>query len=114
MTQRHCLACDLKDQPDLIAKYIEYHAPGNVWAEVTKSLHDAGVEDMEIFITGNRLFMIIEVDETFTFERKATMDASNPKVQEWEALMSQFQQVLPWANEEEKWLPMERIFKLDL
>ncbi|MEL6843781.1 MAG: L-rhamnose mutarotase, partial [Bacteroidota bacterium] len=69
--------------------------------------------DMQIFLTGNRLFMIMEVDESFDPERKKNMDAQNPKVQEWEQLMWGFQQALPWAPAGVKWLEMEQIFQLD-
>ena len=112
MTKRFCLACDLKDQPELIEEYKKYHAPGNTWSEITQSIKAAGVVDMEIYLTGNRLFMIMEVDETFSFERKADLDLSNPRVQEWESLMSTFQKTLPWADKGVKWVVMDRIFKL--
>ena len=111
-TRKHCLTLDLKDDPDLIEEYKRYHAPGNVWPEIVKSIKDSGIVDMEIYITGNRLFMIMEVDETFDAEVKARMDAANPKVQEWEGLMMKFQQLVPWAKDGEKWVGMERIFKL--
>jgi L-rhamnose mutarotase len=68
---------------------------------------------MEIYRTGNRLFMIIRVTTDFSFERKAAMDLSNPVVQKWEALMSQFQKQIPWARPDVKWLLMERVFKFE-
>ena len=111
-TNRYCLALDLKNDPNLIEDYKKHHAPGNAWPEITKSIKDAGITDMEIYLTGNRLFMIMEVDESFDPDRKARMDADNPVVQKWEKLMATFQQTLPWAREGEKWVPMERIFKL--
>ncbi len=110
--KKHYLALDLQDDPELIAQYKEYHAPGNVWPEVLQSLRDSGVVDMEIHLTGNRLFMVLEVDDTFDMERKAQMDTDNPKVQEWEHLMMNFQKLLPWAQDGQKWVPMERVFKL--
>jgi L-rhamnose mutarotase len=67
---------------------------------------------MEIYRTGNRLFMIMDTNENFSFEKKAAMDNTNPKVQEWEQLMWKFQQPLPWAKEGEKWILMEKIFTL--
>ena len=59
------------------------------------------------------MFMIIEAKDDFSFEKKAAMDNSNPKVQEWERLMWKFQQALPQAKPGEKWMKMERIFKLE-
>lgn len=109
---RYCLALDLKDNPDLIEQYKAYHAPGKTWPEIKASIKDSGIRDMEIYLTGNRMFMIMDVDDNFSFERKAAMDAGNRKVQEWEELMWTFQQALPWAKEGEKWVLMERIFAL--
>jgi L-rhamnose mutarotase len=110
MPRRYCLTLDLKNDPALIAEYSRYHE--NVWPEVRKSIRDAGIEDMEIYLLGNRLFMIMEVNDSFSFESKALADNSNPKVQEWEKLMWKFQQPLPQAKPGEKWLLMEKIFKL--
>ena len=66
---------------------------------------------MEIYRTGNRLTMIIEADETFSFHSKSQADAGNPKVQEWEKLMWNYQQALPHAKPGEKWVLMEKIFE---
>ena len=111
-SKRFCFSCDLKNEPDLIAAYKEYHASGKVWPEITKSILDAGIIDMEIYLTGNRMFMIMEVDDSFDGILKAEADVNNPKVQEWEKLMWKFQQQLPWAKGDEKWIEMEKIFKL--
>lgn len=108
--RRYCLALDLKDDPALIAEYRQYHR--EVWPEIIRSIKDAGVEHMEIYLLGTRMCMIMEVNETFSFDKKAEMDRNDPKVQEWEALMWKFQQPLPRAKPGEKWLLMERIFKL--
>lgn len=110
MNRRHCLTLDLKNDPRLIAEYKIYHQ--NVWPEITASLKQTGIEDAEIYLLGTRLFMILEVNENFSFEAKAQADRGNPKVQEWEDLMWNFQKALPQAKPGEKWLPMERIFKL--
>jgi L-rhamnose mutarotase len=107
--RRHCLALDLKDNLTLIAKYEEYHK--NVWPEVLRSLTNSGIINMEIYRIENRLFMIIEVHEDFSFEKKSKMDANNTQVQEWEVLMWNYQKALPFAKPGEKWLPMNKIFE---
>ena len=107
---RYCLALDLKNDPRLIAEYEQYHQ--DVWSEVIESIKRSGIREMEIYRTGNRLFMIMEAEDDFDFEKKAALDAENPKVIEWEALMWRFQQALPWAKEGQKWILMERIFRL--
>lgn len=111
MKRRYCLTLDLKDDPKLIAAYKRYHQ--KIWPEITRSIKEAGIEDMEIYLRGTRMFMIMEVNETFSFEAKKKADELNPKVQEWEALMWRFQQSLPEAEPGEKWLLMERIFSLE-
>lgn len=108
--KRYCLALDLKNDAELITEYERHHK--NVWPEIIKSIKDSGIEVLDIYRTGNRMVMIIEANENFSFEKKALMDNSNPKVMEWENLMWTFQQALPWAKQGEKWIIMEKIFEL--
>lgn len=108
--KRYCLALDLVDDPVLISEYEQHHKIER--KEITASIRDAGIVNMEIYRTGNHLFMIMETEDSFSFERKAEMDASNPKVQEWEELMWKYQKALPGARPGEKWLLMDRIYKL--
>jgi L-rhamnose mutarotase len=84
-----------------------------VWREINQSIKDSGIQKAEIYHTGNRLFMILEVDENFSFDRKAKLDACNPKVQEWESLMWKFQQSLPNSKPNEKWVLMDKIYDLN-
>lgn len=107
---RYCLACDLKDDPALIAEYKKIHQ--NVWPEILKQIKADGITVMDIYLTGNRMFMIMEVKDGFSFEKKAASDTGDPKVQEWENFMWSFQQALPWAKPGEKWVLMEKIFEL--
>ena len=95
----------------MIAEYKRYHE--KIWPEITRSIRDSGIVDMEIHLLGTRMFMIMEVNDSFSFEAKAQVDRLNPKVQEWERLMSTFQKTLPQTKPGEKWLRMERVFKLE-
>jgi L-rhamnose mutarotase len=110
MRDRFCLALDLKDDPALIAEYCRLHE--QIWPEIAASIRVAGIVSMEIWRTGNRLFMVMETDCRFDGAAKALADAANPKVQEWEQLMWRFQQPLPWADPGQKWVPMTKIFDL--
>jgi L-rhamnose mutarotase len=110
--KRYCFALDLIDDENLIAEYEYWHQKQNGWPEIKKSILDAGIKDMEIYRTGNRLFMIMEVGDEYSPDKKAVSDRNNLKVQEWEELMWKFQQPLPWAKEGEKWVMMDQIFKL--
>ena len=109
--KRYCLALDLKNDEALIAEYEAYHR--KVWPEILESIRAAGIEQMEIHRVNNRLFMIMEVNDDFSFEKKAAADASNDKVQQWEELMWKYQQALPLSKPGEKWVLMQKIFSLN-
>ncbi|WP_407482080.1 L-rhamnose mutarotase [Elizabethkingia meningoseptica] len=108
--KKYALALDLKDDENLIRQYEEYHQ--QVWPEIMESITASGIQNMEIYRTGNRLFMTMEVTDDFSFEAKAAADEANPKVQEWEKLMWDYQQALPNAKPGEKWILMDKIFSL--
>lgn len=107
----YCLALDLKDDVTLIDAYEKHHQ--QVWPEIISSIKNSGIDSMNIYRTGNRLFMIIQAMDDFSFEKKGEMDKSNPIVEKWETLMDQYQQRLPWAEKGVKWVLMDEIFKLD-
>jgi L-rhamnose mutarotase len=110
MNKRYCLTLDLIPDEELIAEYEAIHR--KVWPEIIESITSSGIVDMEIYRMGSRLFMIMEVNDTFSFDRKSSMDAVNEKVQEWETLMWKYQQPVPGAKSGEKWIMMDRIFEL--
>jgi len=109
---RMCFALDLKDDPAAIEEYRRYHAPGGPPAAVTRALRASGIEALEIYLSGNRLFMVLEGSADFSLQGKARADASNPEVQRWEELMWQFQRPLPWADPGQKWVPAQKIYDL--
>ena len=108
--KKFALVMDLKDDPGLIAEYEAYHQ--NVWPEILDSISGSGITSMQIYRWQNRLFMIIETDEHFSFEKKAKADAGNHSVQEWENLMWNYQQALPGTKPGENWQLMDKIFEL--
>lgn len=108
--KRFCLALDLKDDQTIIEQYKKYHR--SVWPEIKQSIISAGIQQMEIYLIANRLFMVMETGDSFSFAAKDAADASDPVVQQWEKLMWQFQQSLPLARPGEKWMVMEQIFSL--
>ena len=103
-----CFALDLVDQPELIAEYERYHEPGKVWPEVVRHISDQGYRRMQIWRTGNRLVMIVEVEDDYPRSRPSV-----PKIEEWEELMWKFQLPLPHAPPGQKWVPMHKIFDLE-
>jgi L-rhamnose mutarotase len=107
---RYCLALDLKDDPQLIAAYDEYHQ--SVWPEIIESIKASGIIALEIYRVANRLFMIMETNAHFSFEQKEKQDKHNDIVQQWEKTMWEYQQALPIAKPGEKWVLMQKIFTL--
>lgn len=109
--KRFCFAVDLKNDAQLIAEYEQYHL--RIWPEIEASIRESGIQSLEIYRIENRLFMIMETNDDFSFEAKAKADAENEKVQEWETLMCNYQQALPTAKLGEKWVLMKNIFDLN-
>ena len=107
---KYCLALDLIDDEALIAEYEIRHKA--VWPEILDSIREAGITSLEIYRVSNRLFMIMETDEFFSFEKKNALDRANPKVGQWEELMWAYQQAIPGSRPGDKWLLMAPIFKL--
>jgi len=108
---KYCLALDLKDDDAMIAEYENHHK--KIWPEILESMEKAGITGMEIYRVFNRLFMIMETNENFSFPEKEKMDNANGKVQEWEQLMWKYQQGLPGSKPGEKWVLMKKIFDLN-
>lgn len=108
--KRYCFALDLYDDPELIKGYEQWHQ--QVWPEIIDSIKLSGIVAMQIYRVSNRLFMVMDVNDTFDFALKAMNDSENQKVQEWETLMWQFQKPLPFAKPGEKWVLMNEIFSL--
>jgi len=113
--QRSCFALDLKDDAAVIDRYKRWHRPGGPPAEVTRSLRDAGIVALDIYLIGNRLFMVMDSDPSRASGAKSTDEGDNPHVLAWEALMSELQQELPFPKKESsagKWQLLEHIYSL--
>lgn len=110
---RYCKTLSLKDDAQLIEDYKKVHAPGAAWPEITQGMKDVGIIDMEIYILGTHLFMIMDTVAGFDHDKAMTELATKPCQSEWEAYVSRFQQTSADATADEKWQLMERIYKLD-
>jgi len=108
--RRFCLTLDLVNDPKLITEYEEMHR--QIWPEVLQSIKSSGIANMEIYRFEQRLMMIMEVVDSFSFEQKNQLDLNNEKVQEWERQMWKYQQALPTSQPGEKWMLMNKIFQL--
>ena len=111
--KRYCKTLTLKDDPELIRKYKEVHAKGQAWPEITQSMKEVGILDMEIYIHLNRLFMIMDTIPDFDHDQAMSELASKPRQKEWEAYVARFQNTSKNASADEKWQLMERIYELD-
>lgn len=108
--KRYCQTLELYDDKELIEAYVAEHA--HVWEEVKAGIREVGITDMQIYIDGNRLFMIMDTTDDFDMERDYARLATLPRQAEWEAHMAKFQKAAPGASSQEKWKLMKRIFKL--
>lgn len=111
--KRYCKALKLKDHSQLIEEYKKVHAPGAVWPEITQGMRDVGIVDMEIYILGTQLFMIMDTTADFDHDKAMKELAGKPRQSEWEAYVSRFQKTSADASADQKWQLMERIYKMD-
>lgn len=111
-TKRFCQTLDLKDDPDLIADYCRLHEQGHIWQEILEGIRSVGILEMEIYLLGTRLFMIVETPTDFDWQAAMARLATLPRQAEWEALTARFQQASADAASAEKWQLMQRIFHL--
>ncbi len=110
--KRFCQTLDLKDNPQLIAEYRRRHSQGEAWSEIIEGIRQVGILEMEIYLVGTRLFMIVETPLDFDWDSAMARLATLPRQQEWEDYMSEFQAAEKGASSDEKWRMMERIFHL--
>lgn len=110
--KRYCKTLTLHDDPDLIEEYKKVHAPGAVWPEITRGMRDVGILDMEIYVSGTTLFMIMDTLPDFDHEKAMSDLAAKPRQSDWEAYVSKFQKTSAGASADEKWKMIERIFKM--
>lgn len=108
--KRYCQTLELRDDRELIEQYVEAHA--HVWPEIQEGIRSVGILDMQIYIHGNRLFMICDTTDEFDWEKDNARLAALPRQAEWEAYVARFQGCNPNAPSTAKWQLMERIFKL--
>ncbi len=110
--KRYVQTMELKDDPQLIALYRKAHSREEAWQEILDGIRQVGILEMEIYILGNRLVMIVETPLDFEWDEAMARLATLPRQQEWEQHVAQFQQCAAEATSDEKWQLMERMFHL--
>ena len=111
--KRFCKYIRLKDDPKLIEEYKKVHSKGAGWPEITEGMKQAGIIDMEIYIAGTNLFMIMDTKTDFDHEKAMAQLAKLPRQSEWEAFVSKYQATNAQSSAGEKWQILERIYKKD-
>jgi len=111
--KHYCKTLTLEDDPQLIEEYRKVPAPRSTWPEITQAMIDVGILDMEIYIMGNQLFMIMDTLPEFDHDQAMAELATKPRQSEWEAFVSRFQKTSSEATADEKWQVMDRIYKLE-
>lgn len=110
--KRYCQTLDLKDDPELISRYVEAHSRYKSWPEIREGIRAVGILEMEIYLLGNRLFMIVETPQDFDWDSAMARLATLPRQAEWEEYVAMFQACKPGSTSDEKWQLMERMFYL--
>ena len=110
--KRYVQTMDLKDDPALIAEYRKRHSREEAWQEILDGIREVGILDMQLFILGTRLVMIVDTPTDFDWDAAMKRLAVLPRQQEWENYMAIFQQCREGATSDEKWQMMERMFYL--
>ncbi len=110
--KRYCQMLELKNEPELIARYRRAHSKEESWKEIRDGIRQVGILEMEIYIKDNRLMMIVETPLDFNWDEAMSRLATLPLQAEWEAFVAQFQQCEANATSDEKWQMMERMFYL--
>ena len=111
-TKRYCQTMLLKDDSELIRRYKESHDQQHFWDEIKQGIREVGILEMEIYLLGNRLFMIVDTPLDFKWEEAMAKLSTLPRQQEWEESVAAFQDCPADATSDEKWQMTERIFYL--
>ncbi|MBN2010478.1 L-rhamnose mutarotase [candidate division KSB1 bacterium] len=111
--KRYCKTLELVDDPALIEEYKNLHSIGAAWPEITAGMKQVGIIDMEIYISGTTLFMIMDTVNDFDHDSAMIILARLPRQSEWEATVSKYQKTMPNSSAKEKWQLVDRIFKMD-
>ena len=110
--KRYCQTLDLRDNPELIAEYRRRHSQEHIWKEIPEGIREVGILEMEIYLLGTRLFMIVETPLDFDWDTAMARLGTLPRQAEWEDYMAEFQLVKAGMSSAEKWQLMDRIFHL--
>lgn len=110
--KRYCQTLSLRDNPELIEAYRKAHSKEEVWPEIRAGIREVGILEMEIYILGSKLFMIVETPLNFDWDTAMAKLATLPRQAEWEEYVAKFQQCAEGATSDEKWQMMERMFYL--
>ncbi len=111
--KRYCKYIELKDDSNLIEEYKKLHDMGEAWPEITNGMKNIGILDMEIYISGTTLFMIMDTKADFNHEQAMAKLATLPRQSEWETLVSKYQKTSSDSSAGEKWKLLERIYKMN-
>lgn len=111
-TKRFVQTMQLKNDSQLIRKYREAHDKEHFWREIEEGIKQVGILEMEIYISGNTLVMIVDAPVDFNWDEAMARLATLPRQEEWERHVAEFQDCDANATSDQKWLMMERMFYL--
>ena len=110
--KRYVQFLEISDDPELMEQYRKWHSEEHHWKEIRDGIRQVGILEMEIYMLGNKLVMVVDTPADFQWEEAMNRLATLPRQAEWEAFVSKFQGCAANARSDEKWQPMERMFRL--
>ncbi len=111
-TKRYVQTLDLRNDPELIREYRKWHSKEFHWKEIRDGIRAVGIQEMELYLLGTRVVMVVDTPEDFDWQTAMDRLATLPRQAEWEAFVARLQGCHPDARSDEKWQMMERIFHL--
>ena len=110
--KRYVQFLEINNDPELIAQYRYWHSEAHHWQEIREGIKAVGILEMEIYMLGNQLVMIVDAPVDLNWDEAMNRLATLPRQAEWEAFVAKFQGCSAEARSDEKWQPAERIFRL--
>ena len=110
--KRYVQYLEISDNEELKAEYCKWHSEEYHWKTIRDGIREVGILEMELYMIGNHLVMIVDAPADFNWQEAMDRLATLPRQAEWETFVAKFQGCDADARSDEKWQPMERIFRL--
>lgn len=100
------LSANLVKDPKMQQEYLNYHATQfQKWPEVSKGFCNADFQQLLVFKTGRQLMLVISIPKGKTLDELNPLTTkNNPRVDEWNKIMSKYQEGITGTKKGEVWV----------